>query len=68
MPNHLAGGAELRADEFRFPYKRLENDVFLALLINEIAAPDLRRRLQFSVDTSVPLLQARRIPGQVDDE
>jgi hypothetical protein len=45
MPNHLAGGAELRADEFRFTYKRLENNVFLALLINKIAAPDLGRRL-----------------------
>ena len=42
MSNHLAGRAELRADELRFPHQRLKDNVFLALLIDEIAAPDLR--------------------------
>jgi hypothetical protein len=66
VSDHLAGGAELRADEFRFPHQGLEDDIFFALLIDEIAAPDLRRRLQLSVNAAVPLLQPRRVPGKVD--
>jgi hypothetical protein len=44
----------------------LEDDVLFALLIDEIPAPDLGRRLQLSVDASVALLQPHRIPGKVD--
>jgi hypothetical protein len=66
VPDHLAGGAELRADELRFPHQRLQDDVFLALLIDEIAAPDFGRPLQLAVDAAVPLLEARRVPRKIN--
>ena len=41
MCNHLAGRAELGADQFGLPYQRLKDDVFFALRVHEVAAPDL---------------------------
>jgi hypothetical protein len=36
-----------------------------ALLIDEIAAPDFGRRLQFTIDPAIPLLQPRWVPRKI---
>ena len=65
--DHLAGRAELRRGSARsFRTSACEDDVLLALLVDEVAAADLRRRLQLAVDAAVALLQPRRVPGQID--
>ena len=66
MCDHLAGRAELRADQLGLPHQRLKDDVFLALRVDEIAAPDLGRRLKFAVDAAVPLLEASRVPRKIN--
>ncbi len=66
MCDHLAGGAELLANEFGLPHQGLQDDIFLALLVDEIAATDLGRGLKLPVDAAVALFEARRVPREID--
>ena len=54
------------ADHFGLAHERIEHNVGFALLVAEVAAEDLLGRLQLAVDAAVALLQARRIPRQIE--
>ena len=62
----LASGTRFVLDLLRLANQRLQDDVFLALLVNEIAAVYDRRGLQLAVDPAVALPQSRRVQRQVD--
>ena len=62
----LAGRAELLLDHLGLAHQRFEHNVGLALLVFEVAAEHLFRRLKLAVDAAVALLQPRRIPGQIE--
>ena len=64
--DHLPGGAELALNHLGFAHQSLEHDVGFALLVTEIAAEHLLRRLQFAIDAAVALLKTRRVPGQIE--
>jgi hypothetical protein len=64
--DHLTGRPELGADRLGLADERVEDDVLFPLHVNEVAAEDLRRRLQFAVDAAIALLQPRRVPRQID--
>ena len=66
LGDHAAGRAELALDDLGLAHQRFEDDVLLALRVLEVAAEDLRRRLQLAVDAAVALLQTRGIPRQVE--
>ena len=66
LTDDLSGRAKLLADALGLADERLQDDVLGALLVDEVAAPDLRRRLQLAVDAAVALFEPRRIPGQID--
>src|SRR6516162_591081 len=55
--DYLTHGAKLFADGLRLPHQRVEHNVGLALLVAEIPAENLFRRLQLAIDPAVPLLQ-----------
>ena len=64
--DHLPGGAELPLDHLGLAHQRLEHDVGFALLVTEIAAEHLLRRLQLAIDAAVALLKPRRVPRQIE--
>ena len=64
--DHLPRRAELFANALGLSDQRLEHDVLLTLGIDEVATPDLLRRLELAVDTAVALFEPRRIPGQIE--
>ena len=64
--NHLADRSELLADGLRLTDQRLQNDVGFTLLIAEISANDLFRRLELTIDTAIALLQSGGVPRQVE--
>ena len=64
--DHLADGAELLADGLRLPDQRLQHDVGFALLVAEISADDLLRRLELAIDAAVALLQPGGVPRQIE--
>ena len=57
---------ELVADCLGLPHQCFQDDVASRCSYTEVAAEDLRRRLQLAVDAAVALLQPRRVPRQVD--
>jgi hypothetical protein len=64
--DHLAGRSELATDDLGLPHDRVEHDVLGTICIDEVAAEDFLRRLEFSVDASVALLEAGGIPRQIE--
>jgi hypothetical protein len=56
----------LLSDHLGLANERVQNAVFLALVIEEIAARHGLRGLKLAVDTSIALLKARRVPRQVN--
>ena len=68
LGDDLTGRAQLSLDGLGLPHERFEHDVFLALGVEEVAAEDLRGRLQLAVDAAVALLEACRVPRQVEVE
>ena len=66
LADDLSGRSELLANALRLADEGLQDDILGALLIDEIAAPDLRRWLQFSADAAVALFEPRRVPRQID--
>ena len=62
--DHLADGAELFADRLGLPHQRIEHDVRFALLVAEIAAGDLLRRLKLAIDAAVALFQPGGFHGR----
>ena len=65
---HLGETAELVLDGLGLPDQHFQNVVFGALRKHEVVAAYLRRRLKLAVDAPVALLDAARIPGQVEVE
>ncbi len=63
LADDLSGRAELVANALGLADEGLQDNVLGALLIGEVAAPDLQRRLQLAVDAAVTLLEPRRVPG-----
>ena len=66
--DHLGEAAELPLDGLGLAYQHLQNPVLGALREHEVVAAHPRRRLQLAVDASVALLDAARIPGQIEVE
>jgi hypothetical protein len=66
--DHLRQTAELPLDGLGLAHQHLEHPVLGALRQLEIVAADRLRRLQLAVDPAVPLLDAARVPGQVEVE
>ncbi len=66
LADDLPGRAKLLADALGLSDERAQDDVFGTLLVVEVAAPDLRRRLKLAVDAAIPLFKPRRVPGQID--
>ena len=66
--NHLGQAAEFALDGLGLPYQHFQNVVFGALWKHEVVAAHLGRRLELAVDAPVALLDATRIPGQVEVE
>ena len=64
--DHLADRSELLADGLRLPDQRLQDDVGFALLVAEISANDLFRRLKLTIDAAVALLQPGGVPRQIE--
>ncbi len=62
----LTRRAQLTLDGLGLAHQRLEDDVLLALGVAEVAAEDLRGRLQLAVDPAVALLKPRRVPRQIE--
>ena len=60
------GGAKLAPDGVGLPNESIEDDVFRALQIDEVAAKNLRCRLELAINTAVALLEARGVPGQIE--
>src|SRR4051794_20956850 len=65
IPNHLSGRPKLGSDQFRLSDQRLQDEVFLPLLVNEISAVNFRCWLELPIDASVSLLESRGVPRQV---
>ena len=65
---HRGGAAELGADALRLLHEHLEHPILRALGIEEVAAEDLPGRLELPVDAAVALVEAARVPGQVEVE
>ena len=63
---HFPGCAELPPDHLCLPNERVQHAVLFALVVEEVGAGHDLRRLQFAIDPSVALFEARRVPGQVD--
>jgi hypothetical protein len=61
----LSSGAKLRGNEFGFPRQGLKDDVLLALLINEIVAPNFGRSLHLAIDAAIALFESRGIPREI---
>ena len=66
--NHLGEAAELALDGLGLLHQHFEDAVFGALRKHEVVAAHLRRGLELAIDTPVALLDAARIPGQVEVE
>ena len=64
--DHLADRSELLADGLSFPDQRLQYDVGFTLLVAEVSADDLFRRLKLTIDTAVALFQPGRVPRQIE--
>ena len=60
--------AELFPDDFGLLDEASQHAVFRPLRVDEIAAIDARRRLEFAVDAAIALFKATRVPGQVEME
>ena len=66
--DHLGEAAELALDGVGLPDQDLQDVVLGALRQDEVVAAHPRRRLQLAVDAPVALLDAARVPGQVEVE
>ena len=66
--DHLREAAELLLDGLGLPDEHLEHAVLDALRQHEVVAADLGGRLELAVDAAVALLDAARVPGQVEVE
>ena len=64
--DHLTDGSEFITDCLGLSYERLQNDVRFALLIAEIPAIDLLRRLELPIDSAIALFQPGGIPRQIE--
>ena len=64
----LREAAELLLDSLGLPDEHLEHSVFDPLRKHEVVAVHFRGRLELAVDATVALLDAARIPGQVEME
>jgi hypothetical protein len=56
----------LIADKLGLLRRRFQHDVGFALLVEDIAADDLLRRLELAIDAAVPLFQPRGFPWQIE--
>ena len=54
------------ADGLGFPHQRFQHDVGFALLVAEVPADDLLRRLELAIDPAVALFQPGGIPRQIE--
>ena len=66
--DHLGEAPELALDGLGPLDQHVQNTVLGSLRKHEVVAAHLRRRLQLVVDTSVPLLDASGVPGEVEVE
>ena len=66
--DHLGKTAELALDGLGLLHQDFEDAVLLALREHEVVTTHCRRRLKLAVDSPVALLDATRIPGQVEVE
>ena len=65
LVEHGAEPAELAIDRLGLLDDPAEDRVLLAVLVEEVAAIDRRRRLELAVDAAVALLEPGRVPGDV---
>ena len=66
--DHLRQAAELALDGLGLTDEHLQHPVLDALRQHEVVATHLRRRLQLAVDAAVALLDAARVPRQIEVE
>ena len=66
--DHLRETAEFLLDRFGLPHQHVENAVLPALRQLEVAAAHLGRGLELAVNAPVALLDAARVPRQVEVE
>ena len=66
--NNLREAAELLFDGLRLPDQHIEHPILDPLGKHEVMAGHFWRRLQLAVDAPVALLDASRIPRQVEME